>query len=143
VADDTGTDWAALADVLEDWPYGQPRVTKREAEAAAVGLRRLAQLEAAIGAQPELADSLRKAQSIIRHKFSPAVANPVQRAAEMMDRLAVVLGSGEQPAPPTTCPTCGSDTPMVCHIGLVRPHHHGIIGDGSCCCPDSWHGEQR
>ena len=50
---------------------------------------------------------------------------------------------GEQPAPPTTCPTCGSDTPMVCHIGLVRPHHHGIIGDGSCCCPDSWHGEQR
>ena len=50
---------------------------------------------------------------------------------------------GEQPEGPTTCPTCGSDTPMVCHIGLVRPHHHGIIGDGSCCCPDSWHGGQR
>jgi hypothetical protein len=93
----TDTDWAALADVLEDWPYGQPRVTKQEAELAAVGLRRLAQLDTAIGAQPELADSLRKAQAIIRHKFSPAVANPVQRAAEMMDRLAAVLGSGEQP----------------------------------------------
>jgi hypothetical protein len=48
-ADDTGTDWAALADVLEDWPYGQPRVTKQEAELAAVGLRRLAQLDTAIG----------------------------------------------------------------------------------------------
>ncbi len=59
----------------------------------------------------------------------------IQRSARM--------ARGEQPAPPTTCPTCGSDTPMVCHIGLVRPHHHGIIGDGSCCCPDSWHGEQR
>ena len=47
MSDDTGTDRAALADVLEDWPYGQPRVTKQEAELAAVGLRRLAQLDTA------------------------------------------------------------------------------------------------
>jgi hypothetical protein len=109
VADDTGTDWAATAERLRHRAtqnaivrsYGIMPSSRPEDDdldrLAAVGLRRLAQLDTAIGAQPELADSLRKAQAIIRHKFSPAVANPVQRAAEMMDRLAAVLGSGEQP----------------------------------------------
>ena len=66
----------------------------------------------------------------------------VHRANELLIEFAAEA-RGERPEGPTTCPTCGSDTPMVCHIGLVRPHHHGIIGDGSCCCPDSWHGGQR
>jgi hypothetical protein len=97
MGDDTGTDWAALADQLERHLPPYVILDAGATRAAAVGLRRLARLDTAIGAQPELADSLRKAQAIIRHKFSPAVANPVQRAAEMMDRLAAVLGSGEQP----------------------------------------------
>ena len=84
-ADDTGTDWAALADVLEDWPYGQPRVTKQEAEAAAVGLRRLAQLDTAIGDPGNL--------RLLADTFDLPILRRIADAA--------VLGSGEQPEGPT------------------------------------------
>lgn len=40
---------------------------------------------------------------------------------------------GEQPAPPTTCPTCGNES--------VRPAL--LTGGRVRLCPDSWHGEQR
>jgi hypothetical protein len=80
-ADDTGTDWAALADVLEDWPYGQPRVTKQEAELAAVGLRRLAQLDTAIGDPGNL--------RLLADTFDLPILRRIADAA--------VLGSGEQP----------------------------------------------
>ena len=88
-ADDTGTDWAALADVLEDWPYGQPRVTKQEAELAAVGLRRLAQLDTAIGDPEELRGWVDEYNGIMLRNFAAHI-------------LAAVLGSGEQPEGPTT-----------------------------------------
>ncbi len=84
-ADDTGTDWAALADVLEDWPYGQPRVTKQEAELAAVGLRRLAQLDTAAR---DLMDEIDPDTGLTDYKA--------------LERFAAVLGSGEQPEGPTT-----------------------------------------
>jgi len=156
VADDTGTDWAAEAEWHErqacpaglPWTGDDPSSDHGHTDClhhhtAAVGLRRLAQLDTAIGAQPELADSLRKAQAIIRHKFSPAVANPVQRAAEMMDRLAAVLGSGEQPEGPTTCPTCGSTQPGAPHTGRWWRRDDGELLNQHGPCPDSWHERQH
>jgi hypothetical protein len=67
--------------VLEDWPYGQPRVTKQEAELAAVGLRRLAQLDTAIGDPGNL--------RLLADTFDLPILRRIADAA--------VLGSGEQP----------------------------------------------
>jgi hypothetical protein len=162
-ADDTGTDWAALADVLEDWPYGQPRVTKREAEAAAVGLRRLAQLDTAIGDPGNLrllADTFdlpilrRIADAAVLGSGEQPEPEPVSdesspycpcggschRASSPCSLSCVVhhaSGCWEQPEGPT-CPTCGSDARRWA-LGSTRwgstlmEPHH---------CPDSWHGEQ-
>ena len=99
MSDDTGTDWAALADVLEDWPYGQPRVTKQEAELAAVGLRRLAQLEARLAAARA---SITSVEDDDPNDLIPALEEAAERTYEA--RAAAVLGSGEQPAPPTRRP---------------------------------------
>jgi hypothetical protein len=162
-ADDTGTDWAALADVLEDWPYGQPRVTKQEAELAAVGLRRLAQLDTAIGDPGNLrllADTFdlpilrRIADAAVLGSGEQPEATSIAARHQAHYRYCGCLGDsseccdatcpchsearGEQPEGPT-CPTCGSDARRWA-LGstrwgstLMEPHH----------CPDSWHGEQR
>jgi hypothetical protein len=157
-ADDTGTDWAALADVLEDWPYGQPRVTKQEAELAAVGLRRLAQLDTAIGDPGNLrllADTFdlpilrRIADAAVLGSGEQPEPEPVSdesspycpcggschRASSPCSLSCVVhhaSGCWEQPEGPT-CPTCGNES--------VRPAL--LTGGRVRLCPDSWHGEQR
>ena len=122
--DDTGTDWAALADVLEDWPYGQPRVTKQEAELAAVGLRRLAQLDTAIE------------QHRTAHVTEGHPGDEPWSCCNDDFYLWAVSGSGEQPEGPTTavsdCPTCWSTDPAKRWNDAAE-----------AVCPDSWHGEQR
>jgi len=127
VADDTGTDWAALADKLLLWSdaanvFEDTDDDRDELRAAAVGLRRLAQLDTAIGDPGNL--------RLLADTFDLPILRRIADAA--------VLGSGEQPEGPT-CPTCGSDARRWA-LGstrwgstLMEPHH----------CPDSWHGEQR
>lgn len=56
----------------------------------------------------------------------------VHRANELLIEFAAEA-RGEQPAPPTTCPTCGNES--------VRPAL--LTGGRVRLCPDSWHGEQR
>lgn len=167
MSDDTGTDWAALADVLEDWPYGQPRVTKREAEAAAVGLRRLAQLEAAIerhrtahvteghpGDEPwsccnddfylwaVLGSGEQPEPEPVSDESSPycPCGGSCHRASSPCSLSCVVhhaSGCWEQPEGPT-CPTCGSDARRWA-LGSTR---WGSTLMEPHHCPDSWHGEQ-
>ena len=115
-ADDTGTDWAALADRLDElatdrrWDcwnmHGDGRRIVPEGydplpdccdaadgayslRAAAVGLRRLAQLDTAIGDPEELRGRGDEYNGIMLRNFAAHI-------------LAAVLGSGEQPEGPTT-----------------------------------------
>lgn len=208
MSDDTGTDWAAEAEWHErqacpaglPWTGDDPSSDHGHTDClhhhtAAVGLRRLARLDTAIG------DQIAELRSIHRPQWTTARGyttepqrgyHPVGCAecfphdgswpcgtAMVADDLAAVLGSGEQPepvplvanpallspdvrsyrptrsdparvaeargeqpAPPTVCPKCGSPDPRVCCSGTIRPHLHGDVGDNRCC-PDSWHGEQR
>jgi hypothetical protein len=150
-ADDTGTDWAALADKLLLWSdaanvFEDTDDDRDELLEAAVGLRRLAQLDTAIGDPGNLrllADTFdlpilrRIADAAVLGSGEQPEPEPVSdesspycpcggschRASSPCSLSCVVhhaSGCWEQPEGPTTCPTCGSDTPMVCHIGLVR-----------------------
>ncbi len=88
---DTGTDWAALADKLNarlsEWldlaPYQTPMpvVPADDLRAAAVGLRRLAQLDTAIGDPGNL--------RLLADTFDLPILRRIADAA--------VLGSGERP----------------------------------------------
>ena len=83
MADDTGTDWAALADRL-DAEEGHPDggdITLDDLRAAAVGLRRLAQLDTAIGDPGNL--------RLLADTFDLPILRRIADAA--------VLGSGGQP----------------------------------------------
>ena len=92
----TDTDWAAVADVLNarlsEWldlaPYQTPMpvVPADDLRAAAVGLRRLAQLDTAIGDPGNL--------RLLADTFDLPILRRIADAA--------VLGSGEQPEGPTT-----------------------------------------
>ena len=101
---DTGTDWAALADRLDDKVAAHTalarvvdgregaaalRDTADDLRAAAVGLRRLAQLDTAIGDPEELRGWVDEYNGIMLRNFAAHI-------------LAAVLGSGEQPEGPTT-----------------------------------------
>ncbi len=132
MADDTGTDWAAVAEVIVGWSCTNEECDHHECKflrAASVGLRRLAQLDTAIAAH-------RSAHCTVRLDGDPVM--PWGCCEDDNVLWAAVLGSGEQPEGPT-CPTCGSDARRWA-LGstrwgstLMEPHH----------CPDSWHGEQR
>lgn len=110
MADDTGTDWAALADKIE----GPERITYNELRAAAVGLRRLTQLDTAIGQQvaelraihhPQWASPDGGYTTERRDGYTPvgcAECYPHDGSwpcvtAMVADDLAAVVGSGEQP----------------------------------------------
>ena len=123
---DTGTDWAAVAEVIVGWSCTNEECDHHECKflrAAAVGLRRLAQLDTAIGDPGNL--------RLLADTFDlPILRRIADAAAE---------ARGEQPEGTTTCPTCGSDARRWA-LGstrwgstLMEPHH----------CPDSWHGGQR
>ena len=118
----TDTDWATLADRLTAWSdVANEECDHHECKflrAAAVGLRRLAQLDTAIGDPGNL--------RLLADTFDLPILRRIADAA--------VLGSGEQPEGPTTCPTCGSRSPMYAVRTPDNPW-----GD----CTDSWHGEQR
>ena len=121
----TGTDWAALADRLTAWSdvanvFEDTDDDRDDLRAAAVGLRRLAQLDTAIGDPGNL--------RLLADTFDLPILRRIADAA--------VLGSGEQPAPPTTCPTCGSDDPakkLAACISLALTY----------ATSDSWHGGRR
>ena len=134
-ADDTGTDWAALADRLDDKVAAHTalarvvdgregaaalRDTADALRAAAVGLRRLAQLDTAIGDPGNL--------RLLADTFDLPILRRIADAA--------VLGSGEQPEGPTTavsdCPTCWSTDPAKRWNDAAE-----------AVCPDSWHGGRR
>ena len=100
-ADDTGTDWAATAEQLRHratqnaivrsygiMPSSRPEDDELD-RAAAVGLRRLAQLDTAIGDPEELRGWVDEYNGIMLRNFAAHI-------------LAAVLGSGEQPEGPTT-----------------------------------------
>ena len=102
---DTGTDWAAVAEVIVGWSCTNEECDHHECKflrAAAVGLRRLAQLDTAIGDPEELRGWVDEYNGIMLRNFAAHI-------------LAAVLGSGEQPEGPTTavsdCPTCWSTGP--------------------------------
>lgn len=64
--------------------------------AAAVRLRKLDAIEEAIGdMDPDMVDSLRKAQAVVRHRLSPSVAEPTLAAAVLIERIADALGGTE------------------------------------------------
>ena len=98
MADDTGTDWAAEAEWHErqacpaglPWTGDDPSSDHGHTDClhhhtAAVGLRRLAQLDTAIGDRQQLQAWLDEHNSI-----------------KLRQVIAAVLGSGEQPEGPTT-----------------------------------------
>ena len=123
MADDTGTDWAATATEIEGFSCTNWECDHHECKflrAAAVGLRRLAQLDTAIGDPGNL--------RLLADTFDLPILRRIADAA--------VLGSGEQPEGPTTavsdCPTCWSTDPAKRWNDAAE-----------AVCPDSWHGEQR
>ncbi len=102
MADDTGTDWAAEAEWHErqacpaglPWTGDDPSSDHGHTDClhhhtAAVGLRRLAQLDTAIGDPEELRGWVDEYNGIMLRNFAAHI-------------LAAVLGSGEQPEGPTT-----------------------------------------
>ena len=177
MADDTGTDWAAVrldllahAAAMKDNLAEYQRLGDTDLaaacehsiamhELAAVGLRRLAQLDTAIGDRQQLQAWLDEHNSIKLRQVIAAVLGsgeqpepePVSdesspycpcggschRASSPCSLSCVVhhaSGCWEQPEGPTTCPTCGSRSPMYAVRTPDNPW-----GD----CTDSWHGEQR
>ena len=123
VADDTGTDWTAVAEVIVGWSCTNEECDHHECKflrAAAVGLRRLAQLDTAIGDPGNL--------RLLADTFDLPILRRIADAA--------VLGSGEQPEGPTTavsdCPTCWSTDPAKRWNDAAE-----------AVCPDSWHGGRR
>ena len=83
VADDTGTDWTAVAEVIVGWSCTNEECDHHECKflrAAAVGLRRLAQLDTAIGDPGNL--------RLLADTFDLPILRRIADAA--------VLGSGEQ-----------------------------------------------
>ena len=97
----TDTDWATLADRLTAWSdvanvFEDTDDDRDDLRAAAVGLRRLAQLDTAIGDPGNL--------RLLADTFDLPILRRIADAA--------VLGSGEQPESPT-CPTCESSDPDV------------------------------
>ena len=122
-ADDTGTDWAATATEIEGFSCTNWECDHHECKflrAAAVGLRRLAQLDTAIGDPGNL--------RLLADTFDLPILRRIADAA--------VLGSGEQPEGPTTavsdCPTCWSTDPAKRWNDAAE-----------AVCPDSWHGGRR
>ena len=99
----TDTDWATLADRLTAWSdVANEECDHHECKflrAAAVGLRRLAQLEARLA--PARA-SITSVEDDDPNDLIPALEEAAERTYEA--RAAAVLGSGEQPAPPTRRP---------------------------------------
>jgi hypothetical protein len=116
-ADDTGTDWAALADRLgaeQGHPDGGD-IALSDLRAAAVGLRRLAQLDTAIGQQIAELRAIHRPQwaspdggytTERRDGYTPVGCAecyphdgswPCITAMVADDLAAAVLGSGEQP----------------------------------------------
>ena len=84
VADDTGTDWTAVAEVIVGWSCTNEECDHHECKflrAAAVGLRRLAQLDTAIGDPGNL--------RLLADTFDLPILRRIADAA--------VLGSGERP----------------------------------------------
>ena len=123
MADDTGTDWAATATEIEGFSCTNWECDHHECKflrAAAVGLRRLAQLDTAIGDPGNL--------RLLADTFDLPILRRIADAA--------VLGSGEQPEGPTTavsdCPTCWSTDPAKRWNDAAE-----------AVCPDSWHGGRR
>ncbi len=121
----TDTDWATLADRLTAWSdvanvFEDTDDDRDDLRAAAVGLRRLAQLDTAIGDPGNL--------RLLADTFDLPILRRIADAA--------VLGSGEQPEGPTTavsdCPTCWSTDPAKRWNDAAE-----------AVCPDSWHGGQR
>ncbi len=121
----TDTDWATLADRLTAWSdvanvFEDTDDDRDDLRAAAVGLRRLAQLDTAIGDPGNL--------RLLADTFDLPILRRIADAA--------VLGSGEQPEGPTTavsdCPTCWSTDPAKRWNDAAE-----------AVCPDSWHWEQR
>ena len=126
MADDTGTDPTAVAEVIVGWSCTNEECDHHECKflrAAAVGLRRLAQLDTAIGDPEELRGWVDEYNGIMLRNFAAHI-------------LAAVLGSGEQPEGPTTavsdCPTCWSTDPAKRWNDAAE-----------AVCPDSWHGGRR
>lgn len=117
MADDTGTDWAATATEIEGFSCTNWECDHHECKflrAAAVGLRRLAQLDTAIGQQvaelraihhPQWASPDGGYTTERRDGYTPvgcAECYPHDGSwpcvtAMVADDLAAVLGSGEQP----------------------------------------------
>ena len=90
MADDTGTDWAALAGRMALMSRNNYNPDAHDdLREAAVGLRRLAQLDTAIGDPEELRGWVDEYNGIMLRNFAAHI-------------LAAVLGSGEQPEGPTT-----------------------------------------
>ena len=121
----TDTDWATLADRLTAWSdvanvFEDTDDDRDDLRAAAVGLRRLAQLDTAIGDPGNL--------RLLADTFDLPILRRIADAA--------VLGSGEQPEGPTTavsdCPTCWSTDPAKRWNDAAE-----------AVCPDSWHGGRR
>lgn len=167
MADDTGTDWAALADKLLLWSdaanvFEDTDDDRDDLRAAAVGLRRLAQLDTAIGDPGNL--------RLLADTFDLPILRRIADAA--------VLGSGEQPEPEPVsdesspyCPCGGSchRASSPCSLSCVVHHASGCweqpegpttaVSDCPTCwstdpakrwndaaeavCPDSWHGGRR
>ena len=160
VADDTGTDWTATATEIEGFSCTNWECDHHECKflrAAAVGLRRLAQLDTAesVGVdyctlhhgirnedahRCDMADDdlnpeyvFTTGQESVSYPNAGPDGEPRECVlVELIPRPAV-LGSGEQPEGPT-CPTCGSRSPMYAVRTPDNPW-----GD----CTDSWHGGQR
>ncbi len=161
MADDTGTDWAATATEIEGFSCTNWECDHHECKflrAAAVGLRRLAQLDTAesVGVdyctlhhgirnedahRCDMADDdlnpeyvFTTGQESVSYPNAGPDGEPRECVlVELIPRPAVV-GSGEQPEGPTTCPTCGSRSPMYAVRTPDNPW-----GD----CADSWHGGRR
>lgn len=168
MADDTGTDWAATATEIEGFSCTNWECDHHECKflrAAAVGLRRLAQLDTAesVGVdyctlhhgirnedahRCDMADDdlnpeyvFTTGQESVSYPNAGPDGEPRECVlVELIPRPAV-LGSGEQPEGPTVCPN------PECEDGRVRPSGNcGFDDDGALLdipCPDSWHGEQR
>jgi len=112
VADDTGTDWAALADKLLLWSdaanvFEDTDDDRDELRAAAVGLRRLAQLDTAIGDPGNL--------RLLADTFDLPILRRIADAA--------VLGSGEQP-----------EATSIAARHQAHYRYCGCLGDSSECC---------
>ena len=89
---DTGTDWAATADEMQALAEGKQYAERAYLLEAAVGLRRLAQLEARLAAARA---SITSVEDDDPNDLIPALEEAAERTYEA--RAAAVLGSGEQP----------------------------------------------